>query len=320
MNVGTFISCNKSIKGVKLKYELYLYRWKEGNFLSMNIAMIQGLGKQMTGNDISNDEAQSIMNSTGGGNEGQVNSYFTNKKSQNDANSAVTDAANTAQTNFTNLNTANNKSVTDFLGNYKTDVGNAISTANTTFKLPQLEDAVTGLTSRINDLSNNTSNSAGGAESGTGLGGYNSEAQVGEEINSRELPMLNAASANLNTASGLAQQQETIALQPDQTYEDLLKTNITTAMQGLTATQQTEMQGIIAKLNAGVTLTTAEMQTGEDYAKTILTNANNITLQNLKNQYTPIPQNNTIVNPATGQAINPTLLANENGGIYTPSQ
>jgi len=286
----------------------------------MNIAMIQGLGKQMTGNDISNDEAQSIMNSTGGGNEGQVNSYFTNKKSQNDANSAVTDAANTAQTNFTNLNTANNKSVTDFLGNYKTDVGKAISTANTTFKLPQLEDAVTGLTSRINDLSQNTSNSGGGAAAGTGLGGYSSEAQVGANLNNRELPALNAASANLNTASGLAQQQESIALQPDQAYEDLLKTNITTAMQGLTTTQQTEMNGIIAKINAGVTLTTAEMQTGEDYAKTILTNANNITLQNLKNQYTPIPQNNTIVNPATGQAINPTLLANENGGIYTPSQ
>ena len=255
-----------------------------------------------------------------GGNIYSVNNNNNGTRSVGLTDTVVNRQNRASQQNFGNLVNASNSAITDFLGNYKSDVGNAITNANNTFNLPTLENTVTGLTSRINDLSQNTSNSGGGAAAGTGLGGYSSEAQVGANLNNRELPALNAASANLNTASGLAQQQESIALQPDQAYEDLLKTNITTAMQGLTTTQQTEMNGIIAKINAGVTLTTAEMQTGEDYAKTILTNANNITLQNLKNQYTPIPQNNTIVNPATGQAINPTLLANENGGIYTPSQ
>lgn len=200
------------------------------------------------------------------------------------------------QTNYNNLVASNNKAVTDFLGNYKTDVTNAQSTANNMFHIPTFENLVTGLTSRINDLEFNGSNSGGGSTGNTGAGGFSDAAQVDEALSSRYLPNLNTAEANLNTGEGLAQQYISNELQPDQAYGQLLATNIQTSMQGLTATQQTEMQGIITKLQTGTQLSVAEMQTGEAYAQAVLQNANNITLQQLKNQYQTVPAGSYLIN------------------------
>ncbi|HEX9060857.1 MAG TPA: hypothetical protein VF941_11815 [Clostridia bacterium] len=220
------------------------------------------------------------------------------------------------QTNFGNLVASNTKAVTDFLGNYKTDVATAQDTANTKFNVPTFENLVTGLNSRINDLEFNTSNSGGGSVGATGAGGFSTMGQVDTALSSRYLPQLNTAQQNLGTAAGLAQTYVGQALQPDQAYATLLANNIDTAMSGLTATQQTQMQGIIAKLNAGVALTTAEINAGEAYAATVLNNANSITLEKIRAAYTPIGAGSTLINPNTGTIINPGILAAS--GSFTP--
>jgi hypothetical protein len=223
---------------------------------------------------------------------------------------AATSAENQATTNFNNLVSSNTGAVTDFLGNYKTDTSNAIANANTTFNLPQQTNLVEGLNSRIADLTNNSDNS--------GAGGFSSSGQVDAALNSRYIPQLTAAEGNLNTSETAAQNQENIALAPDQANASLLANNITAAMNGLTATQQSVLQSVIGQLNAGVSLTNTQLTTAESLAQAVLSNANNITLQNMKNQYTPIPSGNTTINPSSGQIVNPYLLATQNGGVYTP--
>lgn len=220
------------------------------------------------------------------------------------------------QTNFSNLVDSNTKAVTDFLGNYKTDVTNAQNTANDKFNVPTFENLVTGLTSRINDLEFNSSNSGGGSVGNTGAGGFSNMGQIDAALSSRYLPQLNTAQQNLGTASNLAQTYVDQQTKPDQAYATLLANNITTAMAGLTDTQKTQMDGIIAKLNAGVSLTTEEMRTGEAYAQSVLDNATKMTLGKLSAAYTPIAPGSTLINPSTGTIINPGILAAS--GSYTP--
>lgn len=198
--------------------------------------------------------------------------------------------------------------MTDFLGTYKTDVASAQNDASAKYNVPTFENLVTGLTSRISDLENNSSNSGGGSVGNTGAGGFSSMGQVDTALSSRYVPQLNAAESNLNTANTLAKTYVDQRLAPDQAFESLLATNITTAMSGLTSTQQTVLQGILGKLDAGVKLSTTEMQAGEAYAQALLDNANNITLAKLKNEYQTVPSGSTMVN---------TLASNPDNAFYT---
>lgn len=284
-------------------------------FANLNTAQIIGLGSQY-GQTINNDQAQSLMNQFGGGNADQLTNYFTQQQTTNTNNTNATNAANQAQTNFTNLSNADDASVTGFLSQYKGDVNNAISTANSTFNLPTLEGAVTGLTNRINDLQNNTSNSGGGAEATTGFGGASSAGQVQSELDNREMPQLNAASANLNTAEGLSQEQIANATAPDVAYGQALSANITAGMSGLSQADQTTLQGYLDVLDQGTALTENENTNAEALAQAVLQNANNITVAQLNNQYKTAASGTTITNENTGQVTNPGVLAST--GAYNP--
>lgn len=240
---------------------------------------------------VPNDISQYINNSGYEGSQGQdalmqsLNPQAYQQYQTKQSQQTVTDAANNAQTQFNNLLNTDNSSITGFLSQYKGDVGNAVQNANSTFQLPQLAGTVDSLNNRINDLENNTSNSGGGAEAGTGLGGYATEGQVGAELNSRELPQYNAAVQNLGTNEGLAQQMISNELAPDQAYSSLLATNIQTSMSGLTATEQNVLNGAIANLNAGVTLETTQLNNAEQLAQTVLNNATSTTNAKLQQQY-----------------------------------
>lgn len=271
---------------------------------SYNIAQIQGLGQQY-GQSVNNDQAQALMNQYSGGNDVQgLTQYFQNQKNQDD----VKNAANQAQTNFNNLQQQDTQSVTDFLTQFKGDTANAISSANNQFNIPGQTDMVNALNSRINDLSTNMSNS--------GAGGFSNANQVDAAINSRYLPQLNTATTNLNTSTQEAQQQEGIALQPDTQYAQLLSTNITAGMSGLTNTEQTVLQGIIANLNAGVSLTQTQMQVGEQLAQQAMANAAAITTAQIGQQFQPLSAGSTLTNTRTGEITNPGILAAK--GVYNP--
>lgn len=217
---------------------------------------------------------------------------------QNDAN----------QQNFGNLVNASNSAITDFLSGYKADTASAITNANNQFNIPNQTNMVNALNSRINDLSTNFSNS--------GAGGFANANQVDAAINSRYLPQLQTATTNLNTSTGEAQQQEQIALQPDQAYAGLLATNITTAMQGLTSTEQTVMNGILGQLSAGVSLTEAQWQMGNNIAQKLIDQATQTTVAQIGQQFQPVSAGSTLTNTKTGAITNPGILAAS--GAYTP--
>jgi hypothetical protein len=239
---------------------------------------------------------------------GSSNSSASNSLSSTEANQ---------QTNFDNLLNTDNSAITSFLGKYSGDVSTDQSNAYNEFGIPTQTSNVDALTSRINDLENNTSNSGGGAESGTGMGGYASEAQVGNELNTRELPQLNASVANLNTSLGSANQQINQELAPDQAYESLLGTNIQTSMSGLNANESAQLSSALGSLEAGYGLTEDEMSAAEGLASTVLNNANTLTATQLGNEYKGVSSGDTLVNTATGGIINPSVLAT-NGAASIP--
>lgn len=226
------------------------------------------------------------------------------------AQAAATKASKDSQNNYNNLVASNTKNATDFLTKYSTDVPNTVNTANTKFSVAPQADLVNGLNTRIADLTSNMSNS--------GAGGFANANQVDAAINSRYVPQLNTATTNLNNSENLATNYANQLLAPDLAQEDLLKTNITTAMQGLTSTQASSLQAIMDSIDQGVSLTNTQLQAGEALAATVLNNANALTQQKNALAYTPIPQNNVTVNPANGQIVNPYLLATQNGGSFTP--
>lgn len=201
---------------------------------------------------------------------------------------AVSDAATVAQNKFDTLKSSNDQSVTDFLSKYKTDTGNAISDASAQFHLPEQTDVVNSLNTRINQLKTNFSNS--------GAGGFANNDQVDAAINSRYLPQLETATGNLATSTAEAQAQEGIALQPDQQYGQLLATNITTAMSGLSSIEQTIMTGILGKLQSGTSLTEAEWTNANNIAQKLIDQATATTTQQLKNQYQTVPAGSYLIN------------------------
>jgi hypothetical protein len=241
---------------------------------------------------------------------------YLNKKAQNDAQSPsqlaqnAIDTANQNQQNVQNQIAGDKQSVTDFLTGYKADTANAISNANSTFNLPTLTSSVNALNSRISDLTSNYSNS--------GAGGYANANQVDAAINSRYLPQLSAQTANLNNASQQAQTQESIALAPDVAQGTLLGTQITTAMTGLTTTDQQSLDAVLAKLTSGQALTTIELNQANTIAQKALDNYYAIQQKQTVPASASTGQYEAVYDPATGKIVDPYMLASQNGGVYTP--
>lgn len=218
----------------------------------------------------------------------------------------VSKAAADQQAAFNGLLASDKQSVTDFLGQYKTDTANAVDSANTTFKIPEQTNTVNALNDRINDLKFNTNN--------TGQGGYSSSDQVDEAINSRYLPEFEIAVGNLNNSETAAQTQEQVTLQPDQLEGSALEQYIASSMTGFGQNEQAQLSAILGKLNAGVTLTTTEMETANNLAVAKVNYQQTIDAIKQGQNYITTPQGSTIYNPYASKIINPGVLGAS--GVY----
>ncbi len=183
-----------------------------------------------------------------------------------------TATANSLNTGFNNLASSQIGSgpsnATDYMKAYagtvasNPSVTSLYNTANNMFNVPQLQTQATNLTNQVNQAVPQAYNQAKGFD-------Y-SDAQVQNQANTnlRFLqPEANAATANANTASGLAsnyvqagQAQNTQNLLPIQSYGPIMQQALAAQSTGWTQDAQNQFAGLQAKMQQGVALSTQEMQ------------------------------------------------------------
>ena len=187
------------------------------------------------------------------------------------------------------------------------------STANSLFNVPNLQKQATYLNNQVTNTAPRAYSLARGFDF--------SEPQVENKINTdlRFLqPQATAATANANTASNLAAQwvnqgmtQNQINLLPVQKQGDMLADALARQSAGFDIAAQNELQGLVAKMNAGVTLSQAEiqranvlMQAAQSYQQALdvanIQKQQALGVAQIGNQYQTVPAGNTLVNTFNG--------------------
>lgn len=239
------------------------------------------------GSDSVLGQLEKIRTTGGGLNPSQQDQYNT-LKAQADANDPVKQAqakidAQTAQNKAdTDARFAQNASdLTAFNTKFGTAVPQIINDTSTKYGLGTLLGQANALNSRVSTLQNNSDNS--------GAGGYASGAQVDAAVNSRYLPRAQQAVTNLNTATGLAQNEEQTQITPYTTEANLLNDRLAREATSYTAEQQSTLDALIAQMNAGVSLTSAQIQQAtslavaeKNYQATLATNQANKDIANTR--------------------------------------
>lgn len=187
------------------------------------------------------------------------------------------------------------------------------STANDIFNVPNLQNNAIRLNNAVTNEVPNAYNLARGFDYG--------DAQVQNKINTDlrfMSPQANAAQANANTAAGLASQwvnqgmtQNQINLLPVQQQGQMLGEALARQSTGFDIAAQNELQGLVAKLNAGVTLSQAEIQRANELMKASQAYETALGVANINkqsamgvaqigNQYQTVPAGQTLVNTFNG--------------------
>lgn len=239
----------------------------------------------------------------------------------NSSTSAVTSNYNTAQ--------GQNASAVDPLQSVidsNPKVQDLYQQGNALYNVPALATQATNLTNRVNNIQPNAYNAARGFDIGS------TDVNNGIANASAYLqPESNAATANYNTAAGLAsnfvqagQAQNAQNLIPAQENAALTAANQAAEATGWNQAQKSTLDGLMQKMQSGVTLSTQEMQTAQQLAATeeaynqqltvnqtaIATNAatNATTLANTiqGQKYQQIAPNTNLVNTVAQSFVNPT--------------
>jgi len=239
-----------------------------------------------------------------------------------------TAAGNTSSADVTgNFNTAqgqNSQAVQPLQNviNSNPTVTSLYQTGNQMYNVPALQTEATNLTNKVTNAT---------PDNYTGARGYdinNTSVNNGIANETAYLtPQANAATANANTAAGLASnfvnagiQQNAQNLIPAQENATLTQQNQATEGQGWNAAQAATLQGLITKMQSGVQLSATEMsqatalaQAEEQYQATLSTNQAGITESQIGNQYhtlNPTQQlyQTTVGSPATELASNSNTL------------
>lgn len=201
---------------------------------------------------------------------------------------------------------ANEKqAVSDFSNKYKGDVNNVVNNTSAKYNLPDLANISNALDSRIHELSGNTNNA--GAE------GMASASQVDQAIQSRYLPQYQQAVSNQSNATQAAQTEENQLLAPDQAEASLLNQRLAQEMSGFTNEQKNELDGLLASMNAGVQLTTAQQQRANELAIAEEGYQNALNQTKLQQQNVVLPPGDTYYNTATGTTYNPYVASTTHG-------
>lgn len=197
---------------------------------------------------------------------------------------------------------------------------------NAMYNVPALQTQATNLTNRVNNVQPNAYNAARGFDidsTDINNGVANATAYL--------QPQANQATANANTASGLASNfvnagltQNQMNLIPAQENATLTQQNQAAEATGWNQAQSSTLQGLMNKMSAGVTLSGSEMQLAgtlaqqeEAYQQQLTVNQTSLanTIQGQK--YITAPGGDTITNTLAQGIINPGKLAQTTGSaIY----
>lgn len=197
----------------------------------------------------------------------------TGKKAINSFDPTAT--ANSTRGGFNSLYGSQTGTVNDYATRYADTIAsnprveNLYTTANDMFNVPNLGKQATYLNNQVTNAVPQAYSMARGFD-------Y-SEPQVQNAVNTnlRFLqPQATAATANYNQASDLANKfvqagitQNQMNLLPIQAEGPMLNDAMARQSSGYTVAAEQEMQGLISKLNAGITLSTAEIQRANELMK-----------------------------------------------------
>ncbi len=195
-------------------------------------------------------------------------------------------------------------------------VQSLFQTGQSLYNVPQLATQATNLQNRMNNLE---------PASYAGVRGFdidNTDRQNSEAASSAYLqPELNQATNNYNTASGLAQgfmnagvQQNLQNLLPAQQNASMVGNEIQQEQTGWNASLAAQLNGLMQKMQSGVSLSNQEIQTAQALAQTeesynqAVTQANSqVQAAQIGQQYKQLAPNETLYN--TGNATSYTPLA-----------
>ena len=251
--------------------------------------------------------------------------FDVNYSDSNNAANSATDTGKTAISSFDPTATKNAQQTNvgasglgGLLGNetsdFTTKYQNAVAanptvtqlynTANNLYNVPQLAQNATNLANRVTNAV---------PDAYTAARGYDIDStDIGNSVASKLAyltPQSNAATANYNTASGLAsnyvtagQAQNAQNLLPVQNEATLLAQQEAAQSTGWNSAAQSEFQGLIDKMNAGVTLSATEMTRANTLATAEENYQATVDAAQLKNQYQILSPTDTLVNTFTGKS------------------
>lgn len=223
---------------------------------------------------------------------GQPGGGWTDVTAESQANDAAK-ALSDSQAKIDSQNTANQQAndarfaadkgeLSSFIDSYKTAVPQIISDTSNKYNLPTLTGQANALGTRTNDLSGNLT--------GEGAGGYASSGQVDKAISTNYLPRYQQAISNLANANTQAQSEENQLVAPYTTQATALNDRLNREATAYTAEQQQTLDSLVAQMNAGVTLTSQQIQQATTLAQAESQYNATVDAATIKNQ---APQNVT---------------------------
>lgn len=237
--------------------------------------------------------------------------------------------ATSQQNNTGNLFNTQQNQTNDYIGQYSQAVANnptvtsLYNKGNEMFNVPQLAQQATNLNNQM------TGAVPSGYAGARGFDISNTDVQNGIAQRTAYLqPQANAANANYNSAAGLASQYVTAGqtqnaqnLLPIQAEQQNLLQQQAAQSTGWNNAAQSEFTALVSKMNAGVTLSQAELERANvlasqetSYLNQITSSQASIKAAQLNNQYQNVGQNNNLVNTFTNSVLNPTI-ANRTGAL-----
>ena len=192
--------------------------------------------------------------------------------------------------------------VNDFVARYGAAVPQIINDTSNKYGLNNLLGQANSLNTRVRTLQGNLDNN--------GAGGYANANQVDAAINSRYLPAAQTAVTNLNTATGLAQAEESALLKPYETEGTLLNERLARESTGYSQEQQRELDGLIAMIQNGTALSKAQMdqavqlaQIESDYKKALEVAKIGAAKPTEQNRYITLGDGAMLFDTQTGQIV-----------------
>lgn len=228
-----------------------------------------------------------------------------------------TTTAGAQQKNTNNLFSTQNAQTQDYIGRYTNAVKanplvtDLYKTANNLYNVEPLAMQATALNNRLTNAVPDAYRAARGYDiDSTDIN--NGIAQKTAYLT----PQANAATANYNTAAGLASNfvnagitQNQMNLLPIQAEQQNLLQEQAAQATGWNQAAKSQFDGLIAKMQAGVQLSQAEMdaairlaQMEEDYNKQLEVNRTNVQTAQIGNQYKILSPAQTLVNTFTGKS------------------